>query len=155
MKLGEVLRKERMRKKITSQDATAALRLSGKVYEEIEGGESPIEEWGPKIAEIAVELTVPTSRLISETGKSAQANQRHGQCGSLIRKHRERRGLSREELAAQLGWSVEYLTAIEDGASPLEEYAPLLLQFAEMIDQPIFNLFYPCGLPFAELKDYP
>jgi hypothetical protein len=29
------------------------------------------------------------------------------------------------------------------------------LRFAEMIEQPIFNLFYPCGLPLQELQDYP
>jgi len=27
--------------------------------------------------------------------------------------------------------------------------------FAEIIEQPVFNLFYPCGLPFQELDDYP
>ena len=31
----------------------------------------------------------------------------------------------------------------------------LLLGFAEVIEQPVFNLFYPCGLPFQELDDYP
>ena len=25
----------------------------------------------------------------------------------------------------------------------------------EMREQPVFNLFYPCGLPFQELDDYP
>jgi hypothetical protein len=50
---------------------------------------------------------------------------------------------------------VEELALVENGASALEQYAPLLLRFAEVIDQPIFNLFYPCGLPFAELRDYP
>jgi hypothetical protein len=44
---------------------------------------------------------------------------------------------------------------VESGNSPLEEYAPLLLRFSEVVDQPIFNLFYPCGLPFGQLKDYP
>jgi transcriptional regulator with XRE-family HTH domain len=155
MKLGDVLRKERARKRLTVEDAMAKLGLAGEDYEEIEGGASAIEEWGPKIAEIAVKLSTPTSRLISETGKSAQAKQRKGQCGHLISRHRERRGLSRQELAKQLSWPIEQLISIENGESPLEEYAPLLLQFAEMIDLPIFNLFYPCCLPLAEVRDYP
>ncbi|WP_410968654.1 hypothetical protein, partial [Salmonella sp. SAL4443] len=66
--------------------------------------------------------------------------------------HREKCELSREALAAQLNWTTEELALVEDGKSPLEQYAPLLLRFAEAIDQPIFNLFYPCGLPFAELR---
>jgi hypothetical protein len=50
---------------------------------------------------------------------------------------------------------VHELVQIENGESPLETYGSILLRFAEVIDQPIFNLFYPCGLPFQELEDYP
>ena len=28
-------------------------------------------------------------------------------------------------------------------------------QGVEMIEQPVFNLFYPCGLPLDKLDDYP
>jgi hypothetical protein len=54
-----------------------------------------------------------------------------------------------------IGAPVSLIESIESGASPLETYAPLLLAFAELIDQPIFNLFYPCGLPLDKLTDYP
>ncbi|HKQ08252.1 MAG TPA: helix-turn-helix domain-containing protein [Blastocatellia bacterium] len=155
MKLGDVFKKERERKRLTVDDAAARLGLTATAYTEVEGGSSPIEDWAPKLAEIAIKLATPTSRLISETGKSAQAAQEDGQCGRLIRAHRESRGLSRETLATQLGWPVEQLAAVESGVSPLEQYAPLTLRFAEAVDQPIFNLFYPCGLPFTELTDYP
>jgi len=155
MKFGDVLRKERERKKLTVDDAASELGLTAGAYTEFEGGTSPIEDWAPKLAEIAIKLSTPTSRLISETGKSAQAGRDNGQCGRLIRTHRERSGLSREDLAERLGWPVEQLASIENGVSPLEQYAPLTLRFAEVIDQPIFNLFYPCGLPFVELNDYP
>ena len=37
----------------------------------------------------------------------------------------------------------------------IEKYGPLLLHFAELIEQPVFNLFYPCGLPLEKLDDYP
>jgi hypothetical protein len=56
-------------------------------------------------------------------------------------------------LAARLNWPVDQLNLIESGESPLEIYAPLPLRFAEVIDQPIFNLFYPCGLPVEKLND--
>lgn len=154
MKLGDVLRKERERKKITAGDAAAKIGLSVEDYEKFEGGASPIEEWGPKLAQLAVALSTPTSRLISETGKSSHAKQRDGQCGQLIRAHRMRRQLSQEELAARLNWPVAQLDLVESGRSPLEIYAPPLLRFAEVIDQPIFNLFYPCGLPVEKLNDY-
>jgi transcriptional regulator with XRE-family HTH domain len=155
MKFGEVLKKERERKKLTVDDAASELGLAPAAYAEFEGGASPIEEWAPKLAELAIKLSTPTSRLISETGKSAQAGRDGRQCGRLIQTHREKRGLRREDLAGQLGWPVEQLVLIENGASPIEQYAPLTLRFAEIIDQPIFNLFYPCGLPFTELTDYP
>jgi transcriptional regulator with XRE-family HTH domain len=155
MKLGDVLRKERERKRLTIEEAAERVGLSVDIYKKLEGGDSPIEEVGPMLAKIAIKLSTPTSRLISETGKSAQAGQTEGQCGQLVKMHRERRGLDLDELAKRLEWSPEQLICLEKGESPLEQYAPLLLRFAEMINQPIFNLFYPCGLPFADLKDYP
>jgi transcriptional regulator with XRE-family HTH domain len=155
MKLGDVLKKEREKKRLTIEDVAARLAMPAEQYLEMEGGTSPAEEWGPKLALIAINLETPTSRFIAETGKSAQAKQVEGQCGQLIRKHRERRGLSRKDLAEKLGIPDAEMESIEDGKTPLETYAPALLSFAEAIDQPIFNLFYPCGLPFAELTDYP
>jgi len=155
MKLGDVLRKERERKKLTVEDVAAKLGLSIEDYKMLESGDLTLEEWATSVAEIAIKLSTPTSRLISETGKSAGARLRDRQCGQLIAKHRLRRELSQEDLAGQLAWPVERLALIESGSSPLEHYTPLLLRFAEVIDQPIFNLFYPCDLPLAQLKDYP
>ena len=129
--------------------------VSVDLYESIERGESQVEEWGPRLAQIAIKLSTPTSRLISETGKAKDAALAVGQCGKLIRKHREKRSLSQQQLAEQLQWQVEQLESVENGESLLESLGPLLLRFAETIEQPIFNLFYPCGLPFGELKDYP
>ena len=155
MKLGDVLRKERERKRLTVDDVVGQLGISRQQYEEMEAGNSPAEEWGPRLALIAIALATPTARLIAETGKSAQAKQTVGQCGKLIGAHREKKGLSREELARHLGLSAAEMASIEDEISALETYAPILLSFAEVIEQPIFNLFYPCGLPLAELTDYP
>ena len=155
MKLGDVLRKERDRKRITVDDMAARLGLTSEAYEEIEAGSSPAEEWGPRLALIAIALETPTSRLISATGKSAQSKQTDGQCGKLIQSHREKRGLSQKDLAEKINVSPAEMQGIEAGDTLLETYAPLLLTFAEAIDQPIFNLFYPCGLPLDQLTDYP
>jgi transcriptional regulator with XRE-family HTH domain len=155
MKLGDVIKKERERKRLTIEDVAGRLAISLEQYQEMEAGDSPAEEWGPRLALIAIRLQTPTWRLITETGKSAQARQVEGQCGKLIRSHREKRGLSLQEMAQEIEVSVSEMASIENGASPLESYAPLLLTFAEVIDQPIFNLFYPCGLPLDKLTDYP
>ena len=155
MKLGDVLKKERERKKLTIEDVAKRLAIPPDEYLQMEAGSSPIEEWGPRLALIAIKLQVPTSRLIAETGKSQQARQVEGQCGALIRSQREKRNLSPQEVAEKIGAQDSQVESIEIGASPLEQYAPLLLAFAEVIDQPIFNLFYPCGLPLDKLTDYP
>ena len=151
MKLGDVLRKERERKRLDVEKVAAELNVAVDDYQQLEAGSSPMEQWAPMLAQIAIQLSTPTSRLISETGKSRDA----GECGQLIRSHRQKRELDQEQLAKSLGWQVSELDSIEAGKSPLESYAPLLLKFAELIEQPIFNLFYPCGLPLNQLEDYP
>lgn len=155
MKLGDVLKKERERKKFTVEDVAQRLGIATEQYLEVEAGNSPAEKWGPRLALIAIKLETPTSRLIADTGKSKDAKQVEGQCGSLIRKHREKRERSIQELAEKIEVSAAEMESIESGKSPLEFFAPLLLGFAETIDQPIFNLFYPCGLPLDKLDDYP
>lgn len=153
MKLGEVIKKERLRRRISASNAALKLELQLPEYESLEAGESPAERWGPLLARIAIKLETPTSRFISESGKSAQA--REGECGSRVRMHREKRAKSVEDLAKLLEIPVEEYRQIEACTSPIEKYGPLLLRFAELIDQPIFNLFYPCGLPLEKLTDYP
>ena len=155
MTLGAVLRKERRNKNLSPDEVAEHLGLSLDAYKKLEGGNSPVEEWGPKLAKIAIKLSTPTSRLISETGKSAQANPRDGQCGKLIRIHRKKREKTPQELAELLEIPSVELSSIENGDSPIETYGPILLGFAEIIDQPVFNLFYPCGVPFSQLNDYP
>ena len=119
----------------------------------MEAGDTPIEIWGPRLAQIAITLETPTSRLLAESGRSTDT--KPGQAGSLIRGHRERREKSVEDMAAALEIEADDYRAIEAGDSPLETWGPRLLAFAEAIEQPVFNLFYPCGLPFQELDDYP
>ena len=153
MKLGDVLKKEREKKGVSVEDTAARLELSAEEYGSLEGGESEAETWGPHLAQLAIALETPTSRLLSDNGRSDGAVE--GKCGALVAKHRERRGMTVDALAEQLGLSGEEVGAIERGESPIEQIGPRLLRFAELIDQPIFNLFYPCGLPFQELDDYP
>ena len=153
MKLGDVLKKERERKKLSFENTASQLGLSEDEYREVEGGQSPAEKWGPLLALIAIKLETPTSRLLAESGKSADTKQ--GQAGQLITKHRERRQKTPEQMAEGLEIPLEDYRQIEAGESGIEKYGPLLLHFAELIEQPVFNLFYPCGLPLEKLDDYP
>jgi transcriptional regulator with XRE-family HTH domain len=153
VKLGDVLKKERERKKLSFEETASKLGLSEDEYKEVEGGTSPAEKWGPLLAKIAIKLETPTSRLLADSGKSADTKE--GQAAELIKKHRERRNKSVDELAEGIEISKEEYQQIEDGQSGIEKYGPLLLHFAELIEQPVFNLFYPCGLPLEKLDDYP
>lgn len=153
MKLGDVLKKERKNKKLEVQAVAEKLGISEKEWETMEAGESPAEEWGPRLAQIAIELETPTSRLLADSGRFEDTKK--GQAGGLIKKHREKREKSEAELAEAIGVSEEEYRKIEAGKSELEVYGPRFLGFAEVIEQPVFNLFYPCGLPFQELDDYP
>lgn len=153
MKLGDVLKKEREKKGLSTAEVAEKLAITEDEYQAIEGGESPAEEWGPHLAQIAIQLETPTSRLLAESGRFADTEA--GQAGKLIKVHRENREKSEAQLAEALGIAEADYQAIEAGKSPIETYGPLMLGFAEAIEQPVFNLFYPCGLPFQDLDDYP
>lgn len=153
MKLGDVFNKERERKGLSVAETAQHLKLTEEEYRDVEAGETEVETWGPRLAQIAIKLETPTSRLLAESGRFDDT--RPGQTGELIRRHRERQGLSTAALAEQLDLPESEYTAIEAGESPLERFGPLCLGFAELVEQPVFNLFYPTGLPFQELEDYP
>lgn len=153
MKLGDVLKKEREKKGLSVEDTAKGLNLSATDYEALEGGESDAEKWGPLLAEIAILLETPTSRLLAESGRAEDTAD--GQAGTLITQHRERREKTVDQMVEGLSITKEEYESIEAGTSPIEKQGPLLLRFAEVIEQPVFNLFYPCGLPFSELDDYP
>jgi transcriptional regulator with XRE-family HTH domain len=153
VKLGDVLKKERTRKKISPEETASKLGIPSEEYAEIEAGNSPAEKWGPLLAKIAIKLETPTSRLLADSGKSADCKE--GQASELIRKHRERRTKTVDQMAEQLEIGKDEYEQIEAGQSGIEKYGPLLLHFAEIIEQPVFNLFYPCGLPLEKLDDYP
>ncbi len=166
MKLGDVLKKERENRELSATEVADKLGISEDEYQQIESGETPAELWGPHLAHIAIALETPTSRLLAESGRFEDC--KDGQAGPLIQGHRERREKSAEEIVESLdtydemkeqeGYrklTIDDYRQIEAGKSPIEKYGPLFLGFAEAIEQPVFNLFYPCGLPFQELDDYP
>jgi transcriptional regulator with XRE-family HTH domain len=159
MKQGEVLMKERERKKLSAEELAARLDMPVEKYLEVEAGDSPAEKWGPLIRDLAVTLAVPTSRMFATTGKWSDT--RHGQAAELIRKHRETKGLSEEAVAEKLGIPVEEYREIESGISGIEEWGPFFMRFAAEVIDPhfpgvVFNLFHPFGLPFEKLsvQDY-
>lgn len=76
--------------------------------------------------------------------------------GEVLRKERERKGLKRQDVATRLQMSAADLEAIEAGENPdFERAGHLVLQFNELIEGQVSQIFYPCGLPFQELDDYP
>jgi transcriptional regulator with XRE-family HTH domain len=159
MRIGDVLRKEREAKGLNRHrpfelEAMAkGLGLSVEDYRELESGKSPLEKWFPLLCTLAVKLRTPTSRLLATTGKAQDT--KRGQAGKLIRLQREERGYTVEEMAQLVGLEVADYVTIERGVSEIEKYGPLMLQFAEFIEQPVFNLYHPCGVPFDQLDDYP
>ena len=153
VKLGDVLRKEREKRELSTAETAQRLRIAEEEYLTIEAGDSPAEVWGPRLAQIAIALETPTSRLLADSGRAEDT--RPGQAGPLIARHRESRGKTSAELAQALALEEAEYRRIETGESELEKYGPLFLGFAEAVEQPVFNLFYPCGLPFQELEDYP
>lgn len=74
--------------------------------------------------------------------------------GDVLKKERERKGISAKAMAETLGVAPSDYDQIEGGSSDLETYAHFLTNFAKIVDQPVNGLFYPCGLPFQEIEDY-
>ena len=48
MKLGDVIRKERERRKLTIDDVASRLGVTKDEFEQIEAGNSDAEQWAPK-----------------------------------------------------------------------------------------------------------
>jgi transcriptional regulator with XRE-family HTH domain len=155
VKLAEVLQKERRRKRLSIEETAARLGVTAEEYGALEAGDSPAERWGPLLAQLAISLEIPTALLLTERGKANEA--KAGQAGPLIREARERRDKTVVEMATELSITPQEYEEIEAGGSGIEQYGPLLLRFAAAIEQPVFNLFYPGGLPLATLAvlDYP
>lgn len=151
--LGDVIRQEREKKSISVDQAAAHLELSTEDYSVIESGGSPIEDWAPKLASLAIQLKVPMSRLLAESGRSADC--RPGQLLVLAARHLDRRNASMDQIAELTGMMPAGKSELEECAMLLERYGRVLLAFAELIDEPVFNLVYPCGVPFQALQKYP
>lgn len=154
MRLGDVLREERERRRLSVGEVAAGLGRAPHEYAALEVGDDAFEAWAPRLAKCAMALGIPTSRLVSRSGRARDAGREPGLTGRLIRTRREEIGLSEHALAAAMGIGAEELGTVERGESPLESYAPLLLRFAEAVDTPVFNLFCPCGVPLPALDEH-
>lgn len=155
MKQGEVLMKERERKKLSLEQLAEKLEVPVEKYREIEAGNSAAEKWGPIIRDLAVALETPTSRMFATSGKWSDT--RSGQAGGLIRGHREAKGKTAEAIAEKIGLTIDEYRQIEDGSSEIEEWGPFFMRFAAEVIDPhfpgvVFNLFHPFGLPFEKLS---
>ncbi|NOZ57757.1 MAG: helix-turn-helix domain-containing protein [Calditrichaeota bacterium] len=138
--IGELLRRARTRRRLSLEEVAGHIGVDAQTLSRWEEGDPELEKWGKILADLAIQLSVPTSRLISETGRSSEA--RPGQCGARIRALREARGVTASDLASGVGLSTEEYERVEAGESPLEEIAPRLLKMAELVDLPVFNLLY-------------
>lgn len=145
-----VWQEERHRMAMEDDEMAKKLEIPVEQYRERQKQFRPIEKWGFLLGHIAMKLEVPTSRLLATTGKSADTKQ--GQAGELIKKRREKKGLSLEDLTQKLQSSLselqmttnlEEMKMVERGESPAEKYGPLMLHFAEIVNLPVFNLLYP------------
>jgi DNA-binding XRE family transcriptional regulator len=152
MKLGEVLAHQRQRAGLTTSQAASCMQISDDEYQELESGTSDAEEWAPILAMAAVTLGTPTSRLFSESGKARDATP--GRAAHLLMQHRNKLAMSVHEMAETLDVSPEKLVALEESGSRMEQLGIRLLRFAETIEQPVFNLLHPRGLPLADAVDY-
>lgn len=150
-----MLRKESERRKLSVNQIASGIELSAAEYKKLKSGRSEIEEWGPRLGRIAIHLKTPTSRLIDGKGQAGRDGVEERTCGYRIMASRKKAGLSVEETAKLLEIQPAEMTLIESGKSLLETYGPVLLRFAKIVDLPVFNLLYPCGLPLDRLGDYP
>ena len=75
--------------------------------------------------------------------------------GEVLKKERRKRGIEAAELAKSLGIGEKRYREVEAGESGLESAAALLQAYSKEVGVPVNELFYPCGLPFQELDDYP
>jgi transcriptional regulator with XRE-family HTH domain len=131
------------------EESANALGIAVRQYEAIERGESALEHWAPRWAELAIKLSTPISRLLAESGRSA--DHEPGGCGRLIRARREALGKTAEQLAREVGLSDAEYEQVERGTTLLDEWAPRLLRCAELFEQPVFYFLLPFGLPFQSL----
>lgn len=152
MKLATVFEKERELKGISIADTARSLGMSEEAYRQLENGHSAVEKWGIVLTKAALKLKTPTARLISESGTAVGIKNRN--CGKLLRHYREETRTSLEETAATLGVSTAEYEEIERGESQLEVFGPILLRFAELVEQPVYNLLFPCGVSIEKLEDY-
>lgn len=152
MKLARVFEKERERNGISIADTARSLGMPEDAYRQLENGHSAVEKWGTVLAKAALKLKTPTARLISESGMAVGI--KNGNCGKLLRHFREETHASPEEMAAAVGVSTTEYEEIERGDSQLEFFGPILLRFAELVEQPVYNLLFPCGVSIEKLEDY-
>ena len=155
MTIGEVLRTARTRRAIPAAEMASRVGLTLEEYAPLEADATSLERSAMTLADLAVHLKIPLSRLVSPTGRADGAAQTAGQCGRLVQARRETLGLDLDQLAALVGTTVTALREIESGASAVERDGPTLLRCAEAVEEPVFNLVFPCGLPLSVLETYP
>ena len=149
MKFSEVLKREREKRDISPESAAEGMGLSLDEYMEFENDNDQIaEEWANNLVDIAIELEVPTSRLLSKTGKSKDIEK--DECGKQIVYQRENSHKKKtiSDIIGRLEMTQAEYAEIENCNSPIEKYGPLYLAFAELMDIPVINILCPEAIPY-------
>lgn len=75
--------------------------------------------------------------------------------GQVLAQERIRRDLKATDVASQLGLSLADYEILEAGElTQFEAAASQIALFNDLIQGQVNQLFYPCGLPFTQVKSY-
>jgi transcriptional regulator with XRE-family HTH domain len=154
MRLATLIAQERKRAGLSVDALAARAGVMPADVQALEGGAPQAETWGARFADLAIALEVPISRLIAESGRAA--DHRPGDCGRLVAAWRAKKARALDETAAAAGMTTGDLRALESGldeARGADRWMPVLLAVAQAVDQPLFNFFYPYGVPLRELEE--
>lgn len=149
MKFSEVIKKEREKRDISPESAAEGMGISLEEYLAFENDkDQAAEEWANNLVDVAIELEVPTSRLLANTGKSKDIEE--GECGKQIRYQRENSHKKKTitDIINRLEMTEAEYAEIEGCRSPIEKYGPLYLAFAELVDIPVINILCPEAIPY-------
>lgn len=158
MHLGAVIHRERTGNGISRTGERSTDEFARRVactpaeLEQLERGEHPAERWFPVLCEAAVRLEIPVGLLVAPDGQSHSLDDR---IGARLLAARVRQGLSTEAMAQSLCLSLDEYVGLEGGHAPLEASGRLMLRIAEALEQPLFNLYMPCGVSYRDLDSYP
>ncbi len=75
--------------------------------------------------------------------------------GQVLAQERQRKNISIADAAQQLGLSLADYETLEAGKNNgVETAAALVVAFNDLVEGQVNQLYYPCGLPFTNVRSY-